>query len=434
MTFKSSWVFLILALFLFRLLFGLFNAKWQEYDQKQTYLIGLKQYTTQTWPYFGPDLTGAESSYSSQIPGALEGLLIGLSFKLLPIPEAPYITLNILSMAGVVLLAWYIARRSRELSFGWLLVWIGSSPWCLNYSTSILNPCYLLLSACLFFVGLLETLPMTRLGLVPISLANVLMGFAVGWAMQFHASYIYFVPLLMISLFYQFGERRFGSLLWVLVGMLPMAALIIPTYLQYGLSKGGAAAGFASGLNWDNVKNGFVIFARYLSIPCFEMPRFIEINTKARVGFLLDHWWLLAPGAILWILGLLQPFVLLIEFFRKRLTNKSWRPLKLLVLFGFVMVYISFWFTVKKPLAHIYYILFPLLMIYSSECYVRYAQNKLLGILTKVVLVLCVYFQLGYALAVKDTNSLYPERDKVVQAIQQKDYRILGDRYPGSLY
>lgn len=434
MTFKSGWVFLILAFFLFRLLFGLFNAKWQEYDQKQTYLIGLKQYTTQTWPYFGPDLTGAESNYSSQIPGALEGLLIGLSFKLLPIPEAPYITLNLLSMAGVVLLAWYIARRSPELSFGWLLVWIGSSPWCLNYSTSILNPCYLFLPACLFFVGLLETLPMTRLGLIPIGLANSFMGLAIGWAMQFHASYIYLVPLLMISLFYQFGERRFKSLVWVLLGALPMAALIVPTYLQYGFSKSVSAAGFASGLNWDNVKTGLVIFARYLSIPCLEMPRFIEITTKARIGFLLDHWWLLVPGALLWILGLLQPFFLLVEWFRERIANKSWKPLKMLVLFGFVMVYISFWFTVKKPLAHIYYIFFPLLMIYSCECYARYAQSRILELLTKIVLVLCVYFQLGYALAVKDANSLYPQRKLVIQAIQEKNYHLLGERCPGSFY
>jgi hypothetical protein len=112
---------LFLGSFLFRLGFGLLRSQIWEIDQKQTYLIGLKCYTTGTWPYFGPDVTGAENkSFHSQIPGALEGLMIGLPFYALPVPEAPFIFLNLMSAFGVLLLTWYICRRVPGLSYPWL--------------------------------------------------------------------------------------------------------------------------------------------------------------------------------------------------------------------------------------------------------------------------------------------------------------------------
>src|SRR5579859_7269655 len=106
---RKTLFILISAFFLFRLAFGLLRSQIWEIDQIQTYLIGLKFYTTHNWPFFGPDVNGVENqSFQSQIPGALEGLLIGLPFYILPVPESPFILLNLLSITGVALLAWYI--------------------------------------------------------------------------------------------------------------------------------------------------------------------------------------------------------------------------------------------------------------------------------------------------------------------------------------
>ena len=54
--FRSKWLLLFLFLFAFRSLYGLFEAQWWEKDIIQTYLIGLKCFTTGAWPFFGPDL------------------------------------------------------------------------------------------------------------------------------------------------------------------------------------------------------------------------------------------------------------------------------------------------------------------------------------------------------------------------------------------
>src|ERR1700733_13859204 len=75
----------LLAAFLFRLAFGLCSEIWF-IDQQQIYLIGLKYYTTSLWPYFGPDVAA-----NIQLPGALQGLVVGLPLRIWSIPESPYV-------------------------------------------------------------------------------------------------------------------------------------------------------------------------------------------------------------------------------------------------------------------------------------------------------------------------------------------------------
>ncbi len=427
---KKRLTILLIAGFLFRLCFGLFQGKWGAEDEFQTYLIGLKCFTTGTWPFFGPDLGGSETNgISGQIAGPLEGILVGWPFHVLPIPEAPYILLGLLSTAGVALLTWYIVRRQPKFSYTWLFIWIATCPWTINEATHIYNPSYVFFPSVLFFIGFLESLSFISLAVVPRWLSNALMGFSIGWMMQFHTSYVYLVPLTLFSIGWQWKECKFSALGYVALGALPMLALILPTYIQYGFGSGADAAGFAVPFNFDNAKEFFTILGRYLSLVCLEMPRFIDTSTKTRIAFLMVHWWLLVPGFILFGVGIVQAIDLLVRWFTKPNPRSDWKPLKYIALAGFLLVYVSFLFTVKKPLAHIYFVFFPLLMIYACDCWVVYADQKLMKTLAKIVLVLCVYFQMGYALAVMKTNSLYQQRDTIVKAIQEKNYTLLGERY-----
>src|SRR5438105_13841346 len=87
-------VLLLLCAFLLRLSFGLCSQFWAD-DERQVYLIGLKFYSTGAWPYFGPDV-----ARGVQVPGALQGLLVGLPLFAAPFPEAPFVFLNLLSFAA----------------------------------------------------------------------------------------------------------------------------------------------------------------------------------------------------------------------------------------------------------------------------------------------------------------------------------------------
>ena len=206
---KKQILVLFFLVFLFRLFFGLWQANWMEVDYFQTYLIGLKFYTTGAWPYFGPDVNGLENlSFQSQIPGALEGLLIGLPFHLLPLPEAPFILLNLMNTAGVLLLAGYIHRRLPSLSYAWLCLWVASLPWTLHEGTMIINPAFTFLPGVLFFIGFMEATPFFTLRWLSAPWANALMGLSLFSIMQLHFSYVYLVPLASFSLLAQWRVSR----------------------------------------------------------------------------------------------------------------------------------------------------------------------------------------------------------------------------------
>ncbi len=431
---KKTFLILFAAAFFFRLGFGLLRSQIWEIDQLQTYLIGLKCYTTHSWPAFGPDVNGSESSFQSQIPGAMEGLLIGLPFYLLPIPEAPFIFLNLLSLIGVAILTWYIVKRIPSLSYIWLFIWISIVPWSIHESTTIINPAFTFLPSILFFLGFMESLPWFSLRLISSRWANAAMGFSIAWIMQFHFSYVYFVPLAGLSLAVQlFKKRDFTAPLFFILGSLPTLSLIIPTILQYGLARNNVASGFTVPFNWGNVKEGFTILARYFSLVCFELPRFIGVGLKSRFEFLFQYPVLFLPGIILWIGGILQAIVLLFSLLRKKGPGPQWLELKWLITGVFFMVYASFWFTVKMPLSHIYFVFFPFLMTYSCYCWMAFKGEKWI-LLAKTFVVLGVFFQFGYAIAVAPRDSIYPGRAKISRAIEEKDYRIFGERRPGSLY
>ncbi len=487
---RKTILLLMTAAFCLRLMFGLFRSQIWEIDQKQTYLIGLKCYTTGTWPYFGPDVNGAENSFRSQIPGAMEGLLIALPLYVLPIPEAPFILLNLLSVLGITLLTWYIVKRVPGVSFPWLFAWICIVPWSIHESTTIINPAFAFLPSILFFIGFMESMPIFTLNLITPRLANMAMGFSLFWIMQFHFSYIYLVPLALLSLAVQvLKSRRWTSVPFFLLGSLPMLALIAPTYLQFGMARGNVASGFAVPFNWSNVGEFWTILARFFSLVSFEVPRFIGVSVQSRTDFLVkEHPLLAVPGFLLWGLGLLQPFVLVAVWFKelRRMSQKlfwtgyalitilvmvgdqarwlqwlgvsagvavlsyliglyinwlkpkrlgpQWPELNLLLVAVLGMVFASFWFTVKMPLSHIYFVFFPLLMTYSCYCWMAFKGEKFWRTATKVVLVLGILFQLGYAVSVMPQDSIYPQRDKMVQAIQQKNYHLFAERRPESLY
>src|SRR5215470_9042726 len=176
---RFLWSASLAALFAFRLFFGLSSNVFSE-DQTQIFLNGLTYYATGAWPYYGPDVTWTKS----QIPGALQGLVVGLPLKVLAVPEAPYVFVNLLSMGCLCLFASYLSQRLRDvphwLIFGWLL----TLPWTLEYSTNIINTSYVLPASLVFFIGFFEAWPSFTLGrLSPVS-AHFLMGLAIAWIVQ----------------------------------------------------------------------------------------------------------------------------------------------------------------------------------------------------------------------------------------------------------
>jgi len=427
---------LLLSLaFLFRLAFGVSSDFWN-LDEKQIYLIGLKQYTTGAWPYFGPDVLD-----TIQIPGALQGLAGGLPFFLLPIPEAPYILLNILSFAALCFFAWYCSERLPGMPKWFIWTWLLTAPWTLNLSTHIINPSYVLFGAILFFVGVIETYPFLTRNLVPLHWANLMMGLALFWVMQFHMSWVILIPFLLVSFYLQYRQQGLAvlkSLGWFAVGAVLTGSFLIPTYLRFGLVGGlgstNAAVKFNSAniLSQWNVAEG--ILGRFLSLASYELPRFIGGDSGTRMAFMRDNPWLVPLIVFLGLVGLLQPIALIVLWFRKDHTQKDWKAIKYLTLATICLLYASFTFSFRAPYSHTFYVTFPIVMLYSLYCWSEFLKQPRWRRFAMVFVVSGIIFSSGLAFDNFRRKSLYLDRSIPQAAIDSKDYRILGERREGSRF
>jgi hypothetical protein len=416
-------------LFLLRLGFGLCSDVSGD-DPKQTYLIGLKYYCTGSWPYFGPDVIEG-----MQVPGSLEGLVVGLPLRILSIPEAPYLLLNLLSFGALCLLAWYFSKRlpsfPRWLLWGWLM----TAPWALDFSTNILNISYVLSGSVLFFVGFLETIPAFSLKIIPPWLCHFMMGFGLFWIAQFHLSYVLLMPFIFFIFFLQ-AKSRPSSLpvagAFFLLGCLSSGSFLLPTYLKYGFPAGGTQQALA--FNPSNIFQFFIILGRYFSLASCEIPRFIGAHNAEREAFLREYLWAAPFTIVAFALGIVQPIAMILSALGKKHPQKDWKAIKVLAWSIFLLIYVSFLFTFKAPASHTYYLTLPAVMLYAFYVFSPWVSKKWFLTTAKALLVCNLVFHVGLAVDNFEKKSLYKNRDLFVRAIQEKNYHLVGDRRANALY
>jgi hypothetical protein len=424
---------LLALLFLYRLAFGLCSEFWF-IDEKQIYLIGLKFFTTGRWPYFGPDLVlkGHERIY--QIPGALQGLLVGLPFHVLPIPEAPFVLLNLLSFGALVLLAWYGSRRVGSLP-RWLVFGLALTlPWTLHYSTRVVNPSYVLAGSVFFFLGAAEALVFPDRPLLPKRLADAFMGLGLLWVLQLHLSWTLLLPFAAAALALR-AQRGEGprALVAFAGGAAVTGSLLVPTLVVYGLPLA-TNTEIAIRFNPVNARDFVSVIAKALSFASYEMPRFMGPDNRQRLAWLLAEPAITPFATLALAIGLLQPIVMLALWFRRQESAPGWRRMKWLFLATLLLTWVAFLFTVREPWALTFYLVFPVPFLYSLYCYAFFLKGERWLALAALVLLSGLVANTALAARSYRERSLYLDRDLVVKAITEHDYRVLGTRRPGTLY
>ena len=424
--------FLLLLAFLFRLFFGL-CTQFRDSDTKQIYLLGLKFFTTRAWPYFGPDVVWGEI----QIPGALQAVLVGGPFFVLHMPEAPYILLNILSFTALCFFAWYCCKRLPEMPRWFVWSWLLTAPWVLDLSTSIYNPSYVLPASILFFVGALEIYPFTTKHVINPPWANFMMGIAFFGVMQLHLSWIILLPYLLLALYCQ-TRSGLATLLralgWFALGASVTGSLLLPTYLKYGLGQGSGGTVSAIVMNRNNVTAFWGILIRTLSFASFEVPRLLGPHTVERLAFLREEPWIIPFAVLLFVVGTAQVIALIVSWFLRDGSHDDWQAIKYLLLLNVCLLYISFLFSIKPPQSNHLYVTLPIPMTYSLYCWNRFLKTRRWQVFALALIICGVIFHLGLALHNRPLISLYTERALVESAIAKKDYRILGERRPNTMY
>ena len=416
---------LIIGLFLFRTIYGLVAEFWFE-DELQIYLIGLKSYTTHTWPFYGPDVVYT----NTQIPGALQGLLVSAGFYICPSPESPTILLNILSFLSLSFFAWYITKRVPGLPKWLVWVWVMTLPWTMNYSTRVVNPSYVLIFSIPFFLSLIELLPIYKTTIIPKKLAFFLLGITPPLIMQLHLSFVLLFPFIALVGFFELRNKssareKFYHAALFISGALIGLSTVLPTWLMAENPKS-----ISSNIvfNVDNFKNIVTILTRYLSFASYEIPYVLGGNTEERMRVINYNIWMAPFALFLLVFGFFLIAVFVYAFF-KNPDNGPWKKIKYLTLLGFILVFLSFFFSIKGPSSHTFYLFLPLPVMYSFSCYAwLWNKYKFWKQLMFISIICVVFFYAGAGIYNYKHKSLYKNREKVVEAINKKDYKVLGER------
>jgi hypothetical protein len=168
----------------------------------------------------------------------------------------------------------------------------------------------------------------------------------------------------------------------------------------------------------------------------FEMPRFVAQHTHERIAYFLDSPWLALPGFFLWAVGILQPFAMIGLWFVRKHPRKDWNSVKILILGTFLGIYACFLFTPDMAASFRMVLLIPVIMLYSLYCWDYLAAKPFWRRVGLIFLLSGVYFQIGYTIKnMESQSSVYAKnRGLMTKAIEAKDYRLLAERRPGSLY
>ncbi len=417
---RGMLVWLALA-FAIRLAYGLLSEFWGE-DEVQVYLIGLEFFTTGAWPLYGPDVVYTQT----QLPGGLQGLLVGGPLFLVPVPEAPHVLLNVLSFAALCLLAWYIGRRVPAFPRTLLWPWVLFSPWTLNLSAHILNSSYVLTGAVAFVVGACELVPSLSRGLVPRGLAFFGLGFGLVWIFQLHLSALLLVPV-ALAVVVLAGPSGVG---WGVLGAALAAMPLIPTVLADGLAGLVQPAGANVVFEPANLLRVPQVVAQFFSLATFELARFLGASTDARLGFLTRFWWA-APFAIgAALLGVVQTATLVAGLFLRRPAMPEWPAVRRAILILLALLAVSFVWSVRTPASHAFYLLLPAVMIYAAYVWAPWLQHRAVRRLAVALLVCGAVTHAALAWRNLTFHSLYTNRAAVVRAIAERDHRLVGIRRP----
>jgi len=363
---------------------------------------------------------------------------VGLPFFVAPIPEAPFILVSLLSFASLSFFSWYCCRRFPKLPKWLVWSWLLTLPWTLNVSTTTFNPSYVLPAGIVFFVAVLELYPFTTMGLIPAAIGNLMMAGAMTWTMQLHLSWVLLVPYAALALYFQLRRRQFWLLLWFIVGAVVPATLLLPTFLKYGFRAGMGNTGDTVQINLHNVLAALNpvegVLPRFLSFASYEIPRFIGNNLTTRMAFLKVNPWLIPFAIFLTALGIVQPIHLIWQWFANRSSRADWKPIKSLTITTVVWLCVAFLFSMKLPAAHTFYLMIPMALLYALYAWERLLVKSFWQRFAAVAIACSIIFHAGVALRNFRTTSIYADRDRIVEALEKKDYRVVGERPAGAKY
>jgi hypothetical protein len=269
------------------------------------------------------------------------------------------------------------------------------------------------------------------------------MGAGLLFVLQMHMSWVLLPPYVAVAiagLLFGKVERLPGSrgpliviaAVSFLAGAAVTGCLLAPTLVRYGADAGAttSALQFQARTPVQILKTA----ARMLSFASLETNRFFGGSTAERVLLLARMPWLVPAVIIVATAGFWQPLWMAVSLFRRgRVDREDWARVRWLLGATVGLVYFDYFWSVREPQAHAFYVVFPVAVLYAATCWQVWARDKgprwtRWERVAAVVLLCGVLVHAGLALDRWSHDSLYANRAVPAAAIDQRNDRLLGDR------
>jgi hypothetical protein len=167
--------------------------------------------------------------------------------------------------------------------------------------------------------------------------------------------------------------------------------------------------------------------ARFFSFASLEIHRFIATDNAKRIVFFARHPWVAPLALIVWAAGIVQPLWMLVSWLRRGPRSAAWVTLRWLVGFTVALVSVSYAFVMEPPQAHAFYLLAPLAFVFAAYCW-SMLDSARWRVVAAGVLATNMAFEAAHASIQVRNQSLYENRQVVVEAIRLKEPEIFGHR------
>jgi hypothetical protein len=272
--------------------------------------------------------------------------------------------------------------------------------------------------------------------------AWALMGAGLFMVLQIHMSWV-LLPPFVLAAFAGVARNRGGApemprgralaraLVGFALGAIITGGLLLPTILRDGIG-----AGQADGAVTFQLRGPFDLVAtaaRVLSFASFETNRFLGQSTAERALVFWRHPLIVPFAMVVAIAGVLQPLWMALTAFRRTTGDAGdWRRVRVLVAATIVLVYVSYFFSIRGPQAHSFYVMFPVAALFAFSCWQVAAtaggRSRRWERVAAGVIASAVIMHAGLAVDRWSRQSLYVDRALVAAAIDRPNDRFLGDR------
>ena len=406
-------IFILLCLLL-RIFIGI-QINFSHVDYEQIYLIGLEYAFNDNWSFWGPDVVWSKT----RLPGAMQGILAGVPIQLFKHPYSPIILSNIISFAGLMLLAFYAKIRFEKLSIYFLIALFSLLPFTLFNGVVVLNTCYLIFSGAILFICVTELFSYRNNMLLNPLIYFFSMGFCLMFTYQLHLTWVMFFPFILV-LFYLEGVKQrkllFKLIMAFLIGCVLPSLTVLPTFIKYGSEIMNGSGGNLQ-LELLRIFDLFDLMIRFMGTATIDILQSLGFITLFSDSGLVGSTLLIFVKVI----AIIQFIGICITLYFVEKTAEFKKTL-LLFLLASLMSTILFMLSNKHLQIRTYILLFPIPIWLSLYCYsylIRFKWSKKL-LLIPIVTIFITLIGIGSS-NFNNKYSFKSVEEKLNNSIENKD-------------